>query len=55
MFSDPYILNAKMWRAEKMEKKNFPFLNQKQDWIELITQQQKTNARKSTSTLFEFK
>lgn len=21
MFSDPYILNADMWRAEKMEKK----------------------------------
>ena len=44
MFSDPYILNAEVYRAKKMEGKSFPFLIWKQAWIDLITQQQKSNA-----------
>lgn len=44
-FSDPYTLNAVMWKAGKMFlKKDFPFVIQKQAWIDFITQQQKPNA-----------
>lgn len=45
MFSDPYILNAEVYKARKMVVGgSFPFLIWKQAWIDLITQQQKSNA-----------
>ena len=36
MFSDPYTLNAEVYRANKMGGESFPFLIWKQAWMILL-------------------